>query len=171
MMIKYNGTNVHALPDLRYVEKRIKNKKTGKVRIVRTVDINQTPQDVHWLRPGWNQFPARVFEQHREHPAIKSMIEKGTIEFLPADLKNAKGKTVKLAAATTDAEFNLADVNEKSAIEIGKATFDRELLQRWIDEESRPKVRRALEKHFDKTFGTKKDMPDDEDGDEDEGAA
>lgn len=61
MLIKYNNTNVHALP---YV-----NQTAGKQLI-------QSPSDVKWLQPGWNEFPSEVWKQNEKHPQIKKMIEK-----------------------------------------------------------------------------------------------
>ena len=154
MFIKYNGTNVHAFPLVTMKTVRLKNKKTKKVRLVQKVDTNQSPQDVFWLRPGWNEFPKQVWEQNKENPGVKKMLKDGKIELMEAVVKTkvrtkaGKLKTVEKAIGQDDAEFRIKKLDEKMALAIIKDTFNREMLQRWLDEETRSRVKRALEKQI-----------------------
>ncbi|SRR5579875_2527930 len=139
MFIKYNGTNVHALP---YINKA-------------QAHIMQSPQDVKWLRPGWNEFPKEVWEQNKEHPAIKKMLKKGTIELLNykaslkvRDKKSGRLKKVVKMLGQDDKPIKLKHFDEPTALKIIKGTLNREILERWLDEERRHKIKRALRKQI-----------------------
>lgn len=161
MFIHYKDTNVHALPYITYKTKRFKNKKTGKVTVKQVLDLTQSPQDIKWLRPGWNEFPSNIWEQNKENPGIKAMIAKGMIEiFDPKKAGMKKGKTL-----GPDAEIHLTDLAEPAALKIAKQTWDRDLLQRWVDEETRHKVKRALLKQIEPLLPSEKSK-DDDDGDD-----
>ena len=149
MFIKYNDTNVHALPHVTMKTVKLKNKKTGKVRFVERVDHGQSPQDIQWLRPGWNEFPSHVWEQNKEHPGIKKMLKDKKIELLNETVVVVEGKKkIKKVVGMDDEEISLKLFSEARAIEICKDTLNRDILQRWIDEETRHKVKRALIKQI-----------------------
>ena len=156
MMIKYNGTNVHAMAQV--------NQAQGA--------LVQTPQDVQWLRPGWNEFPKAVWEQNKNHPQHVKMIKKGMIEFLaiPAlvpvrDAKTGKIKKVKRVVGADDRPVKLKYLDEKLAIKIVLSTLNRDILERWLDEEQRHKVKKVLRKQIKPLLSTSSE--DDEDGGED----
>ena len=82
MLIRYDGTNVHAMPFVAQKAVTLRNKKTGKKRTVMKLDLSQSPQDIPFLRPGWNEFPKHVWEQNRDHPGIKKMIKDKMIQVM-----------------------------------------------------------------------------------------
>lgn len=131
MMIKYSGTNIHALG-------HIEQDKTKP---------SYGPQDIHWLRPGWNEFPSHVWRMYEDHPEILKKLKDGTIELMDEKVlagKNGKKKSI----GTSDEPIDLKDLPESKAIEIVKGTYNREMLQRWLDEENRSKVKRSLEEQI-----------------------
>lgn len=163
MFIKYNDTNVHALPYVTYRQVRLKNKKTGKARLVKRVDTTQSPQDIQWLRPGWNEFPSHIWEQNKDHPGIKRMIDEGKIEIMSEKIQVKEGKKlVTKIIGQTDEEVSLKHFTETRAIAIVKGTLNRDILERWLDEETRHKVKRALKKQVEPLINK---TSDDEDSD------
>lgn len=118
MLIKYNKTNVHAL-----------GSKDGKV--------------IYSIRPGWNEFPSNVWKQYTKDSEILRMIKNKEIELMT--FKNQKTKKV---LGQTDAEIHVTDMSEDDAIECVKGTFSRPMLQRWLDEETRHKVKRTIDKQL-----------------------
>jgi hypothetical protein len=121
MFIKYTKPNNHALSNLK-----------GDVIAV--------------LRPGWNEFPSEIFEINKNDPEIKGMIADGHIEFLDAKVTSMEGrKKVTKVIGADDSEVHVKDLDEKKAIEVIKSTYNRDLLQRWIDEENRSKVKLAID--------------------------
>jgi hypothetical protein len=166
MFIQYNDTNVHALPWLTYKAVRMKNHKTGKVRTVQKLDTTQAPQDIHWLRPGWNEFPKKVWEQNKDHPQIQKMLRKGKIVLMSEKVTIKKaGKRVAHVVGPEDEEVKSRWFEEKRAVAIVKETFNRDILQRWLDQESRAKVKRAIEKQLEPLMAKAED---DDRADEDE---
>lgn len=162
MFIKYNDTNVHALPYVTYRQVRLKNKKTGKVRVANQVNEMQSPQDIKWLRPGWNEFPSSVWEQNKNHPGIQKMLEDGKIEVMAEKVQVKVGKkTVTKVVGQDDEEVALKHFAETRAIAVVKGTYNRDILQRWLDEETRHKVKRALTKQIEPLLNDNKE--DDED--------
>lgn len=166
MFIQYNNTNVHALPYLQYKTVRVKNKKTGKVKMVQKISTNQSPQDIQWLKPGWNEFPKAVWDQNKDHPQIKKMIAKGKIVVMNETVTITQaGKKVKKLVGQTDESVKLKWFDPTRAKEIVKKTLDREILQRWLDAETRSPVKRALEKQIKPLISQPKD---EDEGDEDD---
>ena len=150
MFIKYNDTNVHAIPDVQMKAVRLKNKKTGKVRIEQRLSGSQSPQDIKWLRPGWNEFPSDLWAKTKDHPGIKKMLAEKTIELLSEKVVITEGrKKITKIIGQDDEEVSLKFFNEVKAIEILKGTLNRDILQRWMDEETRHKVKRALKKQIE----------------------
>lgn len=150
MFIKYNDTNVHALPYVTMIPRKIRNKRTGKVRTEMKVDTNQSPQDIQWLRPGWNEFPKHIWEQNKENPSVKKMLAEGKIELLSETITVSMGKKkVTKTIGMDDEPVNLKDLSETKSIELVKGTLNRDILQRWLDEETRHKVKRALSKQIE----------------------
>lgn len=124
MLIKYNNTNLHALS---------------------TYD----GKDIKWLKPGWNEFDSTVWVQHEKDPSIQKMIADGVIELMAEKVKVKEGgKTVTKVLGKSDEELNIKHLDEKKAIEVVEATWDRDMLQRWADEETRHKVKRAVDKQL-----------------------
>jgi len=170
MFIKYNGTNVHSLPHITYKAVKLRNKRTKKVRTEMRVDNRQSPQDVHWLRPGWNEFPAAIWEQNKEAPSIKAMLKKGLIEVMSFSVKKkvrsketGKVKVVEKVLGQDDSEMTLEFFDEKQSIDVVKSTFNRDMLQRWLDEETRHRVKRAITKQLEPLLNNStKDEDDDE---------
>jgi MarR-like DNA-binding transcriptional regulator SgrR of sgrS sRNA len=139
MMIKYNETNVHAIP----------NTATGAGHMA------QGPAEIFSLRPGWNNFPAHVWKQHEKHPQIQKMIRAGKIELMADKVtvtvrSKSTGKTKKVVKliGQSDEMIKLKYFDEKRAVAIVKGTLNRDMLQEWLDEESRHKVKRAIEKQI-----------------------
>jgi hypothetical protein len=170
MFINYRATNCHSLPYVTYKPVRLKNKRTKKVRTEMRVDTRQSPQEVFWLRPGWNEFPKHIWEQNKDAPSIKQMLKKGTIQLLShpvekkvRDKKTGKKKVIKLVLGQDDAEMTLRYFDEKQAIAIVKETWNRDILQRWLDEEMRHRVKRALTKQVEPLINNSKDDDDDSD--------
>lgn len=164
MFIQYNDTNVHALPTMRYREVRLRNKKTGKIRTVKKLDVAQSPNDVKWLRPGWNEFPKDVWEQNKDHPSIQSMLKSGKIVVMADKVVVQQGKKkIAKVVGQDDSEITLEVFPERRAIDIVKNTYDRDLIQRWLDEETRHKVKRALVKQIEPLRGPDKESEKDED--------
>lgn len=158
MFIKYNETNVHAMPHVKMKTVRLKNKKTGKVRTEQRIDASLAPQDIKWLRPGWNEFPREVWEQNKSNPGIKKMIADGKIELLAEKVVTTVGKKkVTKIIGQDDEEVSLRDFSEVRALQIVKDTLDRDILQRWLDEETRHKVKRALSKQIKPLLNSEKE--------------
>ncbi len=165
MFIKYNGSNVHALPYLNFKNVTLVNKKTGKRRTVQKIDTNQAPQDIQWLRPGWNEFPSNVWGQNKDNPQIVKMLKKGTIVLMDEKVVFSRGgKKIQKQVGADDSEIHLKVFDDKRAIEIVKSTFNRDLLQRWLDGETRSKVKRRLEKQIEPLLS----QASDDDGDQDD---
>lgn len=162
MLIRYDGTNVHAMPFVAQKAVTLRNKKTGKKRTVMKLDLSQSPQDIPFLRPGWNEFPKHVWEQNRDHPGIKKMIKDKMIQVM-SDVVSVKvgKKTIKLAIGQDDKELSLQDFSAERAAEIVKQTWNRDMLQRWLDEETRHKVKRTLTKQIKPLLNESKDEDND----------
>lgn len=173
MFIKWNNTNVHALPFVTMVTKTLRNKRTGKRREVQVPNTAQTPQDVKWFRPGWNEFPSMVWTQNFNHPQIQKFLRKKTIEVMAFKaevvIRDAKGKKKKIikVIGLDDAPIKLKYFPDKMAISVVKSTWDRDLLSRWLDEERRFKVKRAIDKQLKPLMATADS--DEDDSDEDDG--
>jgi hypothetical protein len=162
IFIKYNDSNIHALPFVTTKPVTLRNKKTGKKRTVMRVDTSQSPQDIQWLRPGWNEFPSHVWEQNKDHPGIKAMLKNKKIELMSekVQIKEGKKKITKIVGPS-DEEVDLKLFAESRAIEIVKETLNRDILQRWLDEETRHKVKRALTKQIEPLLNNTKDEDED----------
>lgn len=137
MFIHYSGTNVHSM---------------GLVNSTQ-MKMNQSPQEVRWLQPGWNEIPTKIWDQNKTNPTIKNMLTRGVIKILPDQVqvkfkKAGKITKKKLAIGEHDKPIALSLFEEKRAIEIVKDTYNRDILQRWEDEETRIKVRKALNKQL-----------------------
>ncbi len=162
MLLKWNNTNVLAFP---FKTPSV----TGDKKFM------QSPQDVKWLQPGWNEFPKAVWEQNKAHPMLQKYVKKGTIELFsyPATIrvkgKNGKTKLKKVILGGDDRPLKLRWLDEKMAIIMVKSMFVRDILQRWTDEETRHKVKKALRKQIEPLLNTSEDEDDDGgDSDDDE---
>lgn len=161
MMIKYNDNNVHALPNVKMKVVTMRNKKTGKTRKVNKLDTSQSPEDIKWLRPGWNEFPKAVWDQNKDHPGIKHMLETGKIEIMNEKIEVKSGKkTITKIVGQTDEEISLKLFSEVKAIQIAKGTLNRDILERWLDEETRHKVKKALKKQIEPLLNEEKSEDD-----------
>ena len=151
MLIRYNGTNIHALGHL------------GSPGAAAT----QAPMSIHPLRPGWNEFPKEVWDQYQNDPEIQKWIKEGKLELMAEKVvvKDGRKKSTKIIG-TTDDELNIMDLPEAKAIEVVKATYNREMLQRWIDEENRHKVKRVLTKQIEPLLNSESNDDDDEEDEE-----
>jgi len=126
MFIKYGGTNVHSLPYVTQKAVTLRNKKTGKTRTEMRVDSRHSPQEVHWLRPGWNEFPSHIWEQNKAAPSIQAMLKDGTIELMKerTKVKDPKtGKLVEKIIGADDREISLSFFDDKKAIDIVKSHY------------------------------------------------
>lgn len=110
------------------------------------------------LIPGVNEVDGKVWEEFRKSPAIKHYIAEGEIE----EMELVAGKD----NVAGSAPFDLTALNQKDAVGLVKATFDKALLERWAEAESRKGVLDALEKQMDALKLAPKDETDPE---EDEG--
>jgi hypothetical protein len=162
MMIKWNESRLHAIPYVSMKAVTLKNKKTGKKRTEMRVDGSQSPQDIKWLRPGWNEFPRHIWEQNKNHPQLMKFMKEKTIELMDdvVTIKEGKKKIVK-HVGQDDEEVSLKWFTDSRAIEIVKGTLNREILQRWMDEETRHKVKRALTKQIEPLLNPQKKDEDD----------
>jgi hypothetical protein len=150
MMIKYNNNNVHAMPFVTQKVVTVKNKSTGKKRQVTRANYNLSPSDIPFLRPGWNEFPRQVWEQNKNHPGIQKMLEEKKIELMNDVVQVKVGKkTVEKIIGQDDEEITLKYFSDSRAVEIVKGTLNRDILQRWMDEETRHKVKRAITKQIE----------------------
>jgi hypothetical protein len=146
MLIKYNGVNIHALGRVETDTKKLKkNPMTG------------SPSDIAWLRPGWNEFPSAIWKMYEAHPDIVRMIDDKKIELMDVTVVTGK-KKIKVGA--DDSELHLGMLEEKFAIKVVKETFNRAMLHRWMDEETRHKVKRELEKQIKPLMNEKKSATD-----------
>jgi hypothetical protein len=162
MMIHYGGTNIHALPHVTSVPVTLRNKKTGKKRTIMRVDTSQSPQDIQWLRPGWNEFPKEVWEQNKDHPGIVKMLKDKTIRLMAEVVTVKEGKKkLTMVLGQDDEQIDLKMLAEPRAIEIVKETLNRDILQRWLDEETRHKVKRALTKQIEPLLNKTQEEEDD----------
>lgn len=132
MFIKYNRANNHVLSTYR-------------------------ADETHVLRPGWNEFPKHIWEIHSNDAEIKRLMSEGHIEISDVKVVQQEGrKKTTVDLGKTDVEVHLTQIkDEKKAIEIVKGTFNREILQRWLDEETRSKVKRVIEKQIDPLLNPK----------------
>lgn len=151
MMIRYNESNVLAIPHIN--ELALKQLKSG-VKGKTSKPVVQTPQDILWLRPGWNEFPRVVWEQNKSNPLIQKLLKKGKIELLEHRAKvkvkttSGKTKTVEKLIGADDKPIKLKYFDEPLAAKIVKQTLNRDMLQRWLDEERRHRVKKALRKQI-----------------------
>lgn len=167
MFIQYNGNNVHALPYLTYRPKKLTNKRTGKSTTVMKLDTNQAPQDIKWLRPGWNEFPKAIWEQNKDHPQIQHMLKKKLIVLMAEKVAIIKGgKKMTKLVGPEDEKVRLRWFETARAVEIVKGTYDREMLQRWEDEETRHRVKKAIKKQLEPLMASPEDKDEDDDQDE-----
>ena len=161
MFINYRNTNVHSIPFVKSRAVTLKNKKTGKKRTVQQIEMNQSPNDIHRLMPGWNEFPKHVWDQNKDHPSIQKMIKDKTIEVLHEEVTVKLGKkSIKRVIGMDDEPINLRDFSETRATQLVKETLNRDILQRWLDEETRHKVKRALTKQIEPLLNSKQDNED-----------
>lgn len=121
MLIKYTGTNVHALAT-----------KDGKV--------------IASLRPGWNEFPMALFKANENDSEVCAWIKSGKLAFL----SKGYGKKAKPLHRFDDEELHLSELEADQALEVVKETYNRAMLQRWLDEETRHRVKRAVDKQLRK---------------------
>ena len=111
----------------------------------------------HVLRPGWQEFPKRMYDLYKDDPEMKAMVKSGAVVISDVIIAGEGKKAPKVALGQADVEVQLTKIEEKKAQEIVAGTFNRELLQRWLDEENRSKVKRALEKRMKDLFGERKE--------------
>lgn len=157
MLIKYNNNNVHALPSVKKKMVTLVNKKTGKKRTVVKLDLSQSPQDIKFLRPGWNEFPREVWEQNKEHPQILKMLAEGKIELMSEVVVVKSGsKKTSLMIGESEDPLVLKQLEVPKAVKIIKGTFNREMLQRWQDDEIRSTVKKAITEQLDPLLNPKK---------------
>jgi hypothetical protein len=96
-------------------------------------------KQMSWFQPGWNEFPADIWKQYEKNDDIIDGLENKLFE-----VYKSPGKKTPLLAE----EFNVKDMDEKTAISVVTSTWVRPLLQRWQDEETHHKVKRALDKQL-----------------------
>lgn len=96
------------------------------------------------------------------------MLKKGKIELLSYTAKvrvrtaAGKVKVVTRVIGQDDKPVKLKYFDEVTAMKIVKGTLNRDILQRWLDEERRHKVKKALRKQI-KPLITQRDDEDDVD--------
>jgi len=120
------------------------------------------------LKPGVNDVPPAVWEAWRATKVMKFHLEEGNIK------EPSKG-----AAGVEEPELeetvpSLAKLSITKSCELVRATFDQELLEKWIGDEQREKVLKAMERQLEKIAikakGEEKPAADDNSDDEgDEG--
>lgn len=112
------------------------------------------------LKPGVNDVDPNTWKALKALPVIGHALSEG--ELVEVGVPEAKAPSVE----------SLKGFKPDDAIKLVKTTVDRELLERWIDGESRKKVLDALEAQLD-AVALKGDEPDDnaddDDGSDDEG--
>jgi hypothetical protein len=167
MFIKYSGTNCHAMGNINKASLAAMKTPGREAKA-----LIQSPQDVKWLRPGWNEFSTECWDQNKNHPQIVKMIKKNIIEIMnhtaKVKVRDKKGKVklVQRLIGQDDRPVRLTYFDEKSAVKIAKETWNRELLQRWLDEERRHKVAKVLRKQIEPLLNKSSDDDDDEDDDD-----
>lgn len=106
------------------------------------------------LKPGVNEVDPKVWVDFKRSPAIAHYIAEGEIEELD------------FPTANPDSPVQIDDLNQKEALALVKATFDKTLLERWAANESRKGVLDALEKQMDAiALKSKEEVEDAEDED------
>lgn len=170
MFIKWTETNVLAFPN---INKTAIDQMKKSHRMKGSKPVVQTPAEVKWLRPGWNEFPTDVWEQNKDNPAIQKLIKAKKIELMShkatitvRDKRTGKLKKVERMIGADDSPIRLKYFDEKTAIEVVKSAFDRDMLQRWEDEETRHKVKKALRKQIEPLLNTSEDKDDEDDTDD-----
>lgn len=136
MFIQYTGTNVHAIGLI--------NKTNLK--------MNQSPQEVLGIMPGWNEIPTEIWKQNETSPAIQHLLKSGKLIVLKEKAvvmvrgKNGKKTKKAIEVGLHDKPMKLSWFKDEKFIvdTLIKKTFNRTILQRWADEEMRPKIRKAL---------------------------
>jgi hypothetical protein len=102
------------------------------------------------LLPGINEVDEATWKKCADHPLAKIHLEEGNIELVDVRRKSGSKK---------DAP-GLTGFEARDAKKIVKQTFDKALLAKWADKESRKEVVTALEKQVelvDKSVPTKTD--------------
>lgn len=140
MFINYKGTNVLSMGAANHA----------------AIGGTTSPQDVHWLRPGWNEFPRSIWQSNQAAPNIQQLLKKGVIQLLEVkvkvrvkDKKTGRSKVVTKVIGQDDSEIRLKHFDDARAIQIVKETLNRDILQRWLDEELRHKVKRVIIKQME----------------------
>lgn len=99
------------------------------------------------LLPGVNDVLPKAWEEFSKSPSIRHFIAEGEIEVLE----------IPKAAATPASPIQIDKLNQKDALALVRATFDKALLERWAVSESRKPVLDALERQLDGLKLPKKD--------------
>ncbi len=91
------------------------------------------------LKPGVNDVDPKAWAAWRETAVMKHYLEEGKIVEPNAEAEAEKEPEVK----------TLKGLNVKESIALVKATFDQELLGKWIEAEQRENVLKAMEKQLE----------------------
>lgn len=105
-------------------------------------------KEVKALMPGWNEFPLRMWTKYESHPDVKKMLADKVIEIHPTMKALKKG-------VKAPEEFDVTKLAESDATKVVGETFSRDLLNRWQDEETRSKVKKAIRERITDLFETK----------------
>lgn len=96
------------------------------------------------LKPGVNDVPPNVWAAWRTTKVMAFMIEEGKVKEPEAGAPNVE------EAELGDTVPDLSKLSITKSCELVRATFDQELLEKWITDESREKVLKAMEKQLEK---------------------
>lgn len=140
MLIKYNGLNVHSFP------------------------TDHQAKSIITLKPGINEFPSPVWALFKKHPVVMNMIENGLMELMTVETEVPEGSDEKpevLGAEGDDKPVSLKKLKVKDAVSFAEQTFDLNKLEEWHAEETRVKVKKALESQMKKIHATGEKKKDD----------
>lgn len=117
-------------------------------------------KEIKWLNPGWNDFPNRIWEQNKDSPLIKRYLAEGVLSIFNEKVTSMVGKKkVKTDIGMATTRLKLSDLPEALAIKVVKESYERSMLTRWLNVETRPKVKKYLETQLAPPDGKKPPMP------------
>lgn len=123
-------------------------------------------RDVLILQPGWNEGSDLIWKQYENDPEVKTFLEEGVLslhehpEAGKEVSRQGSGREVKEKGRSTgkveiqqprylgegDQEVHINQItDEKKALDIVRNTWNKKLLERWFDEETRSRVKKALD--------------------------
>lgn len=86
------------------------------------------------LMPGANEVEDSMWGKMEKHPTIKSFIDEGILVVVASDKKHQ----------------NLSSLSPKEALDLVKSSSSKEILSKFLKDEKRPAVKKAIEEQLSK---------------------